>query len=557
MGIATLQAVLDEMSDSNQPRKPANQSPANQPLPQKLLGLLAKVDWTRLSAVGLTLFSLGLILGLGFSVFQRTKVHKLTVAAGAAQGESYILSKAIETVVERHYPNIEMTVKETGGTTDNLKQLDNNQAQLATAQADAPASTNARIVSVLYTDKFQLVVQAGSKIQQFSDLRGKRIALPKKGGQYRSFLDVADHFGLQESDFTFVGDTEEAANTAFLNNQADAVFRVRAVGNPSLLKLVQTGQVRFVPIAQAAAMKIKHPAFEPSTIPQGAYRGSPAIPAEDLPTVAVQRTLLARQDVDVEAIRAITSVLTEQRQEIVDAIAPDAAEVKPLVASITRPSTETGLGVPLHPGAQAYYEKDKPSFIQEHADFVGLILTVLLLLGSWTWELKRIIERKQKNKGDDYNRQVITIMGQVEAMQTLQEVESAREALLNLLRRAVKALDEDRLSVESFQAFRVVWQIASDVVQAEQRQKSSADRYSTQVVHLMEQARASTTLNQIEAIRLDLLNILTRAVKELDENLISEESFQSFRAIWQIALDVLREQRVVLAQAQQRGKLPL
>lgn len=447
------------MSSSKRPHKQLSDNPS-----LNILKGIRKFDFSKLGLLGLGLLSLGLIVGIGLGLYNRAKVHRLTVVAGAAQGESFILSKAIESVVERHHPNIEITVQETGGTSENLKLLENNQAQIATAQADVSAGAAARIVSVLYLDKFQLIVRIGSGVQRFSDLQGKRIALPKAGGQFRSFLDVASHFGLQESDFTFVGATEQESNEAFLRNQADAVFRVRAMGNPSILTLVKTGGVQFVSIEQAAAMKIKYPAFEPSTIPQGAYRGNPPIPAVELPTVAVQRTLLAHRNVDNEVIEAITRILAERRQEVADAIAPESADVRPLVAGITRPTTDSGLGAPIHPGAQAYYDRDQPSFIQENADLLALILTVGLLLGSWTWELKRFIERQQKNQGDTYRQEVINLMHQVSESKTLGELEAARQSLLDILTNAVQALDKDLLSEESFQSFRAVWQIAIDVV---------------------------------------------------------------------------------------------
>jgi len=82
--------------------------------------------------------------------------------------------------------------------------LDAGHAQLATAQADVPAGPKARIVAVLYDDVFQLLVPRDSPLQSFAGLRGGLIALAPNGGQFRSFLAVAEHFGLHEPDFRFV-----------------------------------------------------------------------------------------------------------------------------------------------------------------------------------------------------------------------------------------------------------------------------------------------------------------------------------------------------------------
>jgi uncharacterized protein len=428
----------------------------------KLLSFLASANLSKLGVASLVVVSLSFLTFVALQIADRTKVHRLKLAAGAIQGESYVISKAIEQVVEKYHRNIQIEVIKTGGTAENIQRLESNQVQLATAQADVPVGASARLISILYSDQFQLIVPNNSPIQQFSDLKGKRIALPKTGGQFQSFLNVAAHFGLAESDFTFVGETELAANEAFLRNQADAAFRVRALVNPSILQLVQNGSARLVPIAQAAAMKIKYPAFEVGIIPQGAYRGNPPIPAIDLATVQVQRTLLAHEKVDPEVIRSITIVIMERRQELANAIAQE--DIKPLVANINPPSRDSGLGAPIHPGSQAYYDRDKPSFVQENADFLALILTIVLLLWSWGIQLKRLLVRVQKNAADEYSKKVIHLLNEVPKSNTLKQLEAIREDLLKLLTSAVNDLDKDVISEESFQSFRVIWQIALDTV---------------------------------------------------------------------------------------------
>jgi hypothetical protein len=123
--------------------------------------------------------------------------------------------------------------------------------------------------------------------------------------------------------------------------------------------------------------------------------------------VAVQRTLLARDDANAAAIRAITGVLIEWRQEIMQEIPASMTEVRRLLVQARRPEPQSGLGPPLQPGALSFYDKDKPSFLLAHADYVGLILTVGLMAGSWIWELKRWMQRQQKNKADQYSNRVV------------------------------------------------------------------------------------------------------------------------------------------------------
>ena len=421
-----------------------------------------RFDPSRIAIPALAILSLLLLGGAGLLIYQYHRTWQITIAAGGKTGESYILAQALKTVVEHRRPEVTIIVKETGGTAENLKLLETGQADLATAQSDVPAGPSARLVAILYSDAFQLLVRKDSSIKSFADLAAKRIALPTKGGQFQSFLNVAEHFGFSRSDFTFLPDDESGAS--FLKGDADALFRVRALGNPALTKLAREGRVRLVPIEQAAAMRIRTPSFEPGVVPQGAYLGNPAIPEQDTPTVLVSRTMLARFSAPAQPVRWITEVLIEDREEIAHAI-PDAfAEVRPLLASIKRPEEHSGMGAGVHSGALAYYEKDKPSFVQSNADFVALIVSMVVLCGSWLWELKRWLERKQKNRADAYNHEIIALLTRTQETDTAEDLDQIRQELTKILIASVNDLDEDRISDESFQSIRVLWQIAVDAV---------------------------------------------------------------------------------------------
>jgi uncharacterized protein len=424
---------------------------------------MPKLDFNRALQLILMAFSLGVIAVLGIVFWQRSKTEYLTLAAGASSGESYILGNALKTVVERHYPKIRITLLQTGGTVQNLKLLEDGRAQMATAQADILPGPRARALAVLYDDTFQLLVARDSPVQSLVDLRGQRIALAQNGGQFQSFLRVVEHFGLHQADFRFVGANDEAAADAFLSGRADAIFRVRAIGDPSIEQLVQSGRVRFLPIEHAAAMKIRYPAFEAALIPVGAYLGNPPVPAQDFPTVAVQRTLLARDSASMTAIRAVTEVLVERKQEIMEEIPPAMTEVRLLLVQVRRPQPQAGLGPALHPGALSFYDKDKPSFLLAHADYVGLFLTVGLMAGSWLWQLKRWMQRNQKNKADQYSNRVVALMSSVQEVNSLPPLEEIWRELVEILTEAVHDLDADKLSEESFNSFRTILQICMEV----------------------------------------------------------------------------------------------
>ncbi|MGH7999050.1 MAG: TAXI family TRAP transporter solute-binding subunit, partial [Brasilonema sp.] len=120
-----------------------------------------------------------------------------------------------------------------------------------------------------------------------------------------------------------------------------------------------------------------------------------------------------------------------------------------MIASIDRPNDTGGKGLPpIHPGAVAFYERDKPSFVQEHADYLALVLTVILLILSWVRQVKVWMESSRKNEADEYIAKAIHLM---EASPN--NLENNQKQLDEVFRKAADALIYERISQESFRTF--------------------------------------------------------------------------------------------------------
>ncbi len=434
---------------------------------------------------------IGLLLALAMcQIFNRTQSHKYTIAAGMEKGESYLFSLAMADLVANYHPTIKIQVIPSDGSEENIQLLQDNKAQLATAQADIPVQSSAQIVTFLFPDVFQLIVKDTSNIKKVSDLRGHRIARPpRKGGQIKSFEVLATHYGLKPGDITYVDvadepvakvDEEEAIKEKFAKNQVDAVFHVRPVGNKSIFELIEKDGGRLVPIDQAEAMRIEQPNYKSAFIFKGTYQGNPPIPERDMPTVAVERTLLARKDAPADDIRQITSVLYDHRQELDEKMEELAhkeqrvAAAIPLAAYIHPPNNSENVSrVPIHLGAQAYYDREKPSFFKANADLVASLLSIVALLVSAAWQLKSQLEKNQKNQADRFSERVIKELNRVmtsnitEPEKRKKQLLDARKNLLDIFKESVIALNENRISQESFQSFRVVWQVGMEAVDRE------------------------------------------------------------------------------------------
>lgn len=385
----------------------------------------------------------------------RQRIHRLAIAAGSQEGEYYAFAQALSQVVAEHQPDIEITVLETEGSQQNLDLLQQQQAQLAIVQSDTPPQPSARAVAYLFPEIFHVVARTDAEIENFSDLRGKRVALmPEGSGSYKLFWALSRHYGLTE-EFTSVVLPPDQAYAALQRGDVDALSRVMALGNPTLRDLLQTTPAELVGIDQVEALQLSLPYLEAAEIPKGTYDGSRPTPPENLPVVSVRALLITHTDVNPEVVRKVTATLFEFRNELV--------AIYPRAATMRLPESMENLGLPLHPGARSYYDQDRPFFVNflvEYAESIGLLMSVSILSVSGIWQFRLWLEGRQKNRADMYNLEILELIEQVQTIENLQELEASREHLFEILRKVVVDLDKDRITAESFQSFTFPWEVA-------------------------------------------------------------------------------------------------
>ncbi|MEM9486427.1 MAG: TAXI family TRAP transporter solute-binding subunit [Cyanobacteria bacterium P01_F01_bin.116] len=473
---------------------------------------------------------------VSFNVIHRPIYH-VSFAVGGSGGESYILGKAIKQVVETYHPNIRLDLLETIGSVDNINRLEAGDADLITVQSDITPGPKAQTVATLYRDLFQLIVQDQTDIQQFTDLKGQRIGVQRESGQFLSFLEVANHFELTVEDFDFVGVDDDEAAVAFEADQVDAIFRVRAPGNWIIQDLVEYHRGRLVPIDQVSAMKIKHPAFKAATIPKGTYRGSnPIVPLKDIPTVGVYKMLYASKQANKRVVQAVAAILKEHHQEISNAISRDTVEVKPLVANIGRPSSS--FGVPIHPGAIAVYKQTKtnPSFVVKNFDFLALLLSIVVPIASWIWELRSRAEKRGKSLCEGYISKVIKVIDDDDESNLEQTLKDRKKTLYQIFDEVAQRLVDEDISQEAFRTFNEAYttaceKIERDITAKAQQQQSDQQRITTQrmqalmVIHQKENLSYGESLHEID-------EVLQQVLEDLAYDRISQESFGVFMEVY-------------------------
>ena len=217
-----------------------------------------------------------------------------------------------------------------------------------TMEGKEPAK-DLRTIAALFEEHIHLVTLKNSKIKSVKDLKGKRVSLDEPGsGTYVDAKLILESNGLSTSDVKAEALKGKAATDALRNGKVDAIFVVAGFPTGAIVELASAVDVKLVPIdgAGAKALTSKYGFFSQSPIPSGTYEG-----VDEVNTVAVGAQWFTSAKEDNELIYQITKALwNKESRKLMDV---GHAKGK----TITPESALSGVGVPLHPGAEKFYKE--------------------------------------------------------------------------------------------------------------------------------------------------------------------------------------------------------
>lgn len=217
-----------------------------------------------------------------------------------------------------------------------------------TMEGKEPAK-DLRTIAALFEEHIHLIARADSGINSVADLKGKVVSLDEPGsGTYVDAKLILDANGMSVDDVTAEALKGNAASEALRNGKIDAYFVVAGYPTGSIVELASAEKIKLVPIDGPAAKSLseKYGFFSQSEIPAGTYEG-----VDGTNTVAVGAQWFTSAKEDDELIYNITKALwNKESRKLLDV---GHAKGK----NITAESALSGVGVPLHPGAEKFYKE--------------------------------------------------------------------------------------------------------------------------------------------------------------------------------------------------------
>ncbi|MEM5476649.1 TAXI family TRAP transporter solute-binding subunit [Pacificibacter sp. AS14] len=302
-----------------------------------------------------TLVAATFVVSLGAAA----SAEELRIGTASLGGAFYPMGQSISNVVNEHAGNdITMVPIVTGGSVQNPNLIasgeveiaitNNNLAVLATKgigpyTATGPIDIGA--VAALHPSVLHMVVLADSDIQTFEDLRGKSVAVGPAGGGTLGFVnflfplhdmsieDITPSFVSYSDGFSQLTDGTVDAALALSGFPAGALMQAAAGSDLRFIKF-SDGMLDAAVEANSAYVEVEVPADVYGTEEAGMLIG-------------VNNMLVAPNDLDAATVEAVTAAIFDNLAEL-QAENANARQIDPAMS--------LNLAIPLHPGAQAYFD---------------------------------------------------------------------------------------------------------------------------------------------------------------------------------------------------------
>lgn len=318
------------------------------------------------------LLIMGLIVGLATGCSQDNNDGKngdgnkrvtINFPTAGTTGTIYPLGSAMANIWNNEVDLVQVTAQASNGGVHNLNLLKDGEAQISFANTsityeslnglasfEGRENENVRMIAGLYYNPNQIVVREASGIESLAGFKGKRFVPGAAGStpEVESKIHLME-YGLNYPDDiqpTFVGFTE--AIDLMRNNQVDGAMIMAGIPTAAVTEMTSTAGGKLISVDEEiiASLQEQYPWYASFTIPAGTYDNQ----AEDITTTAVKIALITDASMDEELIYQLTKTFWENIETL--------RQSHPIVNQIElEKATEDLSGVPLHAGAERYYQE--------------------------------------------------------------------------------------------------------------------------------------------------------------------------------------------------------
>ena len=299
-----------------------------------------------------------IVLSLGLTLPATAIAENYTIGTGSQSGTYYPFGGTLAKIWNENIPGFAMRAEVTAASVENIIKVSSEKQLVGIAMGNVvqkahqgeqpfPRQMPANVLFALYPNVVQFIVPADSDVQSVTQLKGKKVSLGAPGSGTRvSAQTILTALGINEDDIEAQSLNYTATTSAIANNQIDAGVIVGSLGVGAITELALTRDIRILSFCDEEIAKISEqtPAYQKLEAPADSYNNVPAFNAP-----AVWNVLVASEKMSDEMAYNLTKTAFENIDKVRQAVG---------VARFTTVENMNKLsGVPLHPGAQKYFDE--------------------------------------------------------------------------------------------------------------------------------------------------------------------------------------------------------
>lgn len=234
-------------------------------------------------------------------------------------------------------------------------------------------------------------------------LEGKRIHAGEIGSiEYSLCKSLIVHYGINDDNIEFLSaDDLFESDVIMMFTDLVTVSGLRDLEAYDFYSLDDPALLGSGTIAEA--ISIRHPGLTPFIIPKSTYGN---FTPKAILTLMNESVLICRKNMDEHIAYEILRTIKENKQLFYN--------ISPLMHLGFNDDFENSSPVyPLHSGTINYLNRDKPTFLQRHSDFLGAVITSILALLSGIFTYRNYRNNKKKDNIDVYYKKLEDIRQQI------------------------------------------------------------------------------------------------------------------------------------------------
>ncbi len=311
-------------------------------------------------------FSVATALTFSVAAQAAPDITHVSIGTGGVTGVYYPTGSAMCTLVNRNTKKhgIRCSVEATGGSVYNINTIRAGELDLGVAQSDqqfnawngigafekAGAYKDLRSIFSVYTEAFTVVARKDANINNFDDLKGKRVNIGNPGSGQRATIEaIMDEKGWTMDSFKLVSELKAAEQAqALCDNKIDAMVYFVGHPNGAIQEATTSCDANIVAVNDKDAQQmVSEKSYMVSyDVPAGMYKGNKS----STTTLGAKATFVTSVNTDEESIYQLTKAVFENFDRF--------SRLHPAFSTLKKEDmVSDGNTAPLHPGAARYFRE--------------------------------------------------------------------------------------------------------------------------------------------------------------------------------------------------------